>query len=253
MKPLDLMLVSGRHFNVEQRRQAVARDRCVATDLAERGCVVRWVYPEGDGHDEIVDGVSLLPVRTVVPGFSGVEARLDDPPLEQALSRSVRADLPDVVHVLGYGAGTSTSVPWVADRMGVPCVVTLKGKEMLCHRGTLVNEHGKSCSEWNRAERCAECCLTPFAGGLGPAAAAFGRLLARLQWISPFPQEMNFQNRLELVTAGLMTVQRVVVTTIEDVGLLQQAGVKGPVECLQDACDADALMDMYQAVRSAES
>ena len=249
MKPLDLILVSGRHFDVEQRRKALARDRRLAVDLAERGCVVRWLYPEGDGHDEVADGVSLLPVRTVVPGFRSVEARLNDPPLEQTLNRSVRADLPDVVHALAYGAGTSTNVPWLADRLGVPSVVTLEGKEMLCHRGTLINERGENCSEWNRAERCAECCLTPFAGGLGPAAAACGRLLARLRWISPFPQDIDFQNRLELVTAGLMIAQRVVVTRIEDVGLLQQAGVKGPVECLQDACDVGALMEMYQAVR----
>jgi len=253
VKPLNLILVSGRHFDLEKRRKALARDECLVADLRERGCAVRWVYPAGEGGpDEVAggtNGVSLLPVHTVVPGFCGVEARLNDAPLEQVLVRSVRTELPDVLHALGYGAGTSMNLPWLAERMGVSCVVTLESEEALCHRGTLINERGQECDEWNRPKRCAECCLTPFDGGLGPVGAACGRVLARLRWISPFPQELDFQNRLDLATAGLVSAQRVVVTREEDVRRLQQAGVNGQLECLVDAYDATALMDVYQAAR----
>ncbi len=250
LKPLNLILVSGRHFDPGQQSKALPRDRRLALDLAERGCRVRWVYPASDGgSDQETDGVLVSMVRTVVPGFRSVLARLNDPPLEQVLSRSIRADLPDVVHVLTYGSGASINVAWLADRLGAPSVVTVKGKEVLCHRGTLINERGEGCFEWRSARRCAECCLTPTPDGLGNAAAACGRLLARLRWVSPFPQDIDFQNRLELVTAGLVVARRVLVTTAQDARLLQEAGVKGAI-VLEDAHDASALMEVYQGLRT---
>lgn len=253
MKPLNLILVSGRHFDPKQRREALVHDRRLAMDLAGRGCAVRWVHPaEAEGEDTgkavAMDGLVGLCVATVVPGFRRVEARLNDPPLEQTLTRSVRSELPDVVHALGYGAGTSINVAWLADRLGVASVVTVKPKEGLCHRGTLINERGERCSEWHRPKRCVECCLTPYEGGLGTFAAACGRLLARLHWISPFPQDIEFENRLELVLAGLMAAERVLVTTVEDARLLAEAGVKGAM-VLADPHDAGALVEVYRTVR----
>jgi hypothetical protein len=248
VKPLNLILVSGRHFDLEQRREALARDRRLVADLATRGCVVRWLCPaEGGDPDAAVDGVTVLPVSTVVPPFRCVEGRLDDPALEMVLSRSVRSDPPDVVHALAYGAGTSINVAWLADRLGAPSVVTTTGREAFCHRGTLINERGETCSEWQRPSRCAECCLTATPDGLGGAAAVLGRVLARLQWVSPFPQGIDFKNRLELVIAGLMVARRVVVGTVEDARLLEEAGVKS-VLVLEDPHEPGALMDVYQSL-----
>lgn len=249
VKPLNLILVSGRHFDPDVRREALARDRGLVLDLVERGCAVRWMYPAENGDPvEAVDGVTMLPVSTVVPPFRSVEARLNDPALEMTLSRSVRADLPDVVHALAYGAGTSINVTWLADRLGVASVVTTTGREALCHRGTLINERGASCSEWQRPKRCAECCLTATPGGLGSVGAACGRMLARLRWISPFPQDLDFQNRLELVIGGLMAARRVVVSTDEDARLLEEAGVRHLVP-LEDPHDAGKLLEVYRSVR----
>ncbi len=248
MKPVNLILVSGRHFDAEQRGQMLARDQRLAGGLVERGCAVRWIFPAGedDNHAGGADGVRLLPVHTRLPGFRSVQARLDDLPLEKVLTSAVREDLPDVVHALAYGAGASANVPWLAERMGVPCAVTLSAPEALCHRGTLINERGQSCSEWDRPQRCAQCCLTPFPGGLGPMAAAWGKLMARLRWISPFPQDIDFQNRLELVLGGLASAQRLLVTAAADVELLKKAGVRLPTECLEDSHDAAALVGVYQ-------
>ncbi|MHC4516046.1 MAG: glycosyltransferase [Planctomycetota bacterium] len=252
MKPVNLILVSGRHFDAERRSQALARDHRLAAELAGRGCAVRWMFPVDRGHEEghedaaRAGGVSPLPVHTKVPGFRSVQARLYDPPLEQTLTRAVRADLPDVVHALAFGAGTSVNVAWLAERLGVPAVVTLNAREALCHRSTLLNERGESCSEWERAERCEQCCLTPVAGGLGPVAAACGRLLARLRWISPYPQDIDFQNRLEFVLGGLAAAQRLVVGDAVDVALLEKAGVQVAVQCLEDSHDAAALVAVYR-------
>lgn len=249
VKPLNLILVSGRHFDRDVRREALARDRQLVLDLAGCGCAVRWFYPTEDGDPvEAMDGVTMLPVSTVVPPFRSVEARLNDPALEMVLSRSVRADLPDVVHALAYGAGTSINVTWLADRLGVPSVVTTTAKEALCHRGTLINERGENCGEWQRPKRCAECCLTATAGGLGTVAAVCGRMLARLRWISPFPQDLDFENRLELVIGGLMAARKVVVRTNEDARSLEEAGVRH-LALLEDPHDAGALLDVYQSLQ----
>jgi hypothetical protein len=175
-----------------------------------------------------------------------VRSRLDDLPIERVLTVAVREELPDVVHALAYGAGASLNLPWLAERLGVPCVVTLRTKEAFCHRGTLINESGEDCNAWNQPERCAQCCLTPTPDGLGPVAAACGRLLARLQWISPYPQDLDFLNRLELVVGGLASAQRMLVAEPSDSELLEQAGVKVPTVCLEDPYDAEALVEVYR-------
>jgi hypothetical protein len=77
-------------------------------------------------------------------------------------------------------------------------------------------------------------------------AAACGRLLARLRWISPFPQDIDFQNRLEFVLGGLAAAQRLVVTDSVDGELLEKAGVRVPTECLEDSHDAAALVAVYR-------
>ena len=214
---------------------------------------MRWLFPDGPHHNGVppgteasAAGVELLPVRSSAPGFRRVQSRLTDCASELVLTKAVRDELPDVVHVLAFGGATSSDLAWLAERLGAPSVISLAAKSSFCHRGTLVNERGEDCVEWDRPERCAVCCLAPFPGGLGSVAAACGRLLARLHVLSPFPNRIDFENRFETVIGGLQAARRLIVAGPADTEILDRAGVRVPTVCLPPPPEPDAVLAVYR-------
>lgn len=225
---MDVVLVSGRARG-SASHPSRARTRVLAAELAAAGHSVRWVRPAaGAGPVEPVAGVELLPVDSQAPPFAAVAASAADFATERTLSLAIRRRLPDVVHVLGYGCVTSPQTAWVADRLGVPVVVSVEARELLCHRGTLVDESGADCVEWDDPARCTACCLAPFEGGLTARQAQrarswWWRLLPA--W-SPYPKPLDFENRSDVLVGGFLAAAVVLVASDVERDLVVRAGVQ---------------------------
>ena len=113
---MNVLLVSGRYAGPNDRHDA---DSAFARGLAAVGCGVRWVVPVPDrATARESDGIRVCAVESPAPRFAAVEGRLSDPVLERAVSKEIRLELPDVVHLLDYGGATSVNATWVAHRLG---------------------------------------------------------------------------------------------------------------------------------------
>lgn len=192
----------------EQRRETLDVAG-LSAELARRGHRVRLLQPQHSRR---------LPFRRV-------GAQLHDPSFETLVTHAIREDLPDVVHVVEIGASLPAWLPWIGNRLGAAVVASVDPALALCHRGTLVDEQGRSCSAWAEPKRCVTCCLTPFREGLGPVAAALGRTLRWLGGWSPFPNPMRFSNRLDMLIGGLLAADLVAVADAGAADLVEQAGV----------------------------
>lgn len=244
---MDVVLVGGRHgrAGVEDVAAATARE------LAAGGHAVRWIRPLPQPDlpaPELPDGVEPIPVTSALPPFRAVTARLADIPTERALSHAIRRRLPDVVHVLALGGGSSALTPWVAERLGAPSVVSMRAVDLLCHRGTLVNERAEACDEWDVPERCAECCAVAFEGGLTAAQARWARRLSFLGAWSPYPGPVDFLNRFEVLLGGLLAAGLVLAGSETEAELLARAGVPaGRLRVVPAPATAEALEEAYRA------
>lgn len=147
------------------------------------------------------------------PAFRRVGAWLVDPVHERDVAVAVRADAPDLVHVLGCGAGTSTRLAWIAHALGASCSVEVDAAHLLCHRGDLLHADGEACTVAAQPAQCAACCrrYTPGRGGLSRSGAALAWAVRVLGDASPFPTELTFRNRRDLMIAALQDVDLVVV------------------------------------------
>lgn len=223
---MRILLISGRGTNAEPHPSRAVARRLAAAFVA-RGHDVGWICPvdasegfdPGPGHGEVEA------VITTCPPFRAVQARLADLPTERALCRAIRRRLPDVVHVLAFGGGSSALLPWIADRLGAPAVVTVDQAESMCHRGTLVDAWGRTCEVHDDPERCRRCCTAPTPDGLSRRQALLARLLRPFPIIDPYPGRVDFENRLDLIVGGLVPAARVLVERDEHARELERLGL----------------------------
>ena len=179
----------------------------LAAAMVERGADVCW-FAALHGGEPVpaapadVELVSLRRPRATA--LARVARSNADIELERTLTDwlRVRPGVP-VVHV-GIGGGGSPNIPWIADRLGSPVLACLRGAELVCHRGNLVDRDGVTCAVWNDAERCRWCCST----------GAFSKARANA-----------FRNRTDLFAAGLQAAMAVVVPTTGDVPFVVAHGV----------------------------
>lgn len=173
---------------------------------------VSWLGTADDGGLPADDRIERITTGSRAPRFRRVEAWLTDAPRERALCKTLREAPCDLVHVHGFGGAYSYLLPWLADRLGVPVVVLAAPIEpVLCHRKTMIDARGERCMVWDDALRCARCCRTRSADGLGGAASMAAALCRPLRGLSPFPHRTAFLNRLDMLAQGLGVARTVVV------------------------------------------
>jgi hypothetical protein len=195
----------------------------LARSLAERlradAVEVEWFAAGSTGED---DGAAPRPPSAACRRFPFASAPLDRVrrghehlALEQALTRTLRERLVDAVVHLGPGARGSANVLWLAERLGSEPIAVARASEVLCQRGTLVDERGRECRSFDDAERCRICCTAS-------------------RWRRP--RADAFRSRLDLVVAGLQAATAVFVAGREDADLLADAGIpRRALHCCADA------------------
>ena len=119
-----------------------------------RGATVRWM-------------AALHPGQPVPPGEPGVQVFAHqerskfawhqvadsqlDVPLEMAVMDCLRAEPLSVVVHIGLGAQGSPNVLWLADRLGSRTFACVRGVELVCHRGDLLDRDKRICQNWSDA------------------------------------------------------------------------------------------------------
>lgn len=189
----------------------------LARVLAVAGVGVEW-FCVGRAASAPPPGTSVhqLPESTA-PLHRVIEAN-DDPALEAALARSLRAHHAKAVVHIGTGARGSPNVLWLADRMGSAVFGVVHATEVLCHRGTLVDATGAPCTIHDEAPRCQRCCTRTF--------------LQR-------PRAMAFEDRWDLLLGGLAVAAAVFVPNPHDAQRLAHVGV--PKRVLVATHDVEAI------------
>jgi hypothetical protein len=253
--PMDVLLVSG-----SSRTRSAHRTVAWAGELGEAltaaGHRVRWLCPwhAVGGGPAIATPVEPIVVARRPPTFRAVFRHLSHSALEQRFTAELRHTPPDLVHVLAFGGTLPAALPWIAQRLGVPCLVSVQIEEALCHRGTLVDERGKACDAWDDPVRCARCCTTVWKHGLGPAAAFLARCCRPLGGLSPFPNRLAFVNRLDVVVHSLSCANRVLVEDEAGPALLARAGVPARlVRRSPSPTDAEAWLATYAELLAASA
>lgn len=193
-----------------------------ARRAAARGAMVRWL-------------AALHPGQPVPPGQDGVQvfAHQDrrtfrwsevaksqlDVPVESAVTACLREEPLSVVVHVGLGAQGSPNVLWLSDRLGSPTFACVRGVELVCHRGDLLDRDKRVCEQWSDAERCAWCCTT----------SRFAK-----------PRSNDLRNRVDLFLAGLQTCRSISVPAEEDVAYLRELGI--PARQIEVGASADELV-----------
>lgn len=174
---------------------------------AARGAMVRWL-------------AALHPGQPVPPGQHGVQviAHQDrqklrwsdvaksqlDVSIESALTACLREEPLSVVVHLGVGAQGSPNVLWLSDRLGSRTFACVRGVELVCHRGDLLDRDKRICEQWSDPERCAWCCTT----------SRFAK-----------PRSNDLRNRVDLFIAGLQTCRSISVAGEDDVAYVRGLGI----------------------------
>lgn len=169
----------------------------------------------------IAAGHKVRHVDSPVIAPTSVLGRVSDAQVEIALTQQVRHELPDLVHVLAFAGDSSAQTAWLAQRLGVPVLVSTDAAAVLCHRGDLLHEGREACTVHDDAARCALCC------GLGRRATD------------------DFLTRHEMSVGGLLAADLVVVPEARDAELLAAAGVPKRVLVV---LPADAPWDAFAAL-----
>lgn len=254
---MDVILVSGRRAPDEPPHPSRERAVALSRALVDAGHVVRWLCPVA-GPDDLVeppDGVGLHTIETRPPPFADVQNRVADPFTECELGLMMRARLPDAVHQLSLGGQSSLLLSWIIERLGSSCVVDVELDELLCHRGTLIDEQDQPCSTWDQPDRCVECTTSPWQFGLTEREARRARgwpwRWRRLAAWSPYPKPFDFINRLDMAVGACLSARAVVVGEPAAVEPLRALGV--PSEAIEvraraarDAAWATALYERVQ-------
>lgn len=181
----------------------------LARILVAAGAEVSW-HPVVAARDEVPPpppgihsfGGSVLPPAPL----HRVTLGMLDLPLETALTKELRArPAAAVVHV-GVGARGSGNLLWIADRMGSAPFAVVRASEVVCQRGDLVDDRGQPCDRFDDPQRCRNCCGGPW-------------------WRRA--RGSDFENRRELLVAGLQAARGVFVRDARDAALLADLGVPG--------------------------
>ncbi|MCY2957334.1 MAG: hypothetical protein NT107_09880 [Planctomycetota bacterium] len=223
---MDFVLISARGAN-DEPHWSRATAALVAQALTSQGAAVRWLCARNarEPAPAAVAGLEIFDLPAAPVPFRAVEARVIDNPMDILLAQQMRKRPPDLVMQLGVGAISSANPLWIADRMGAPGLAVVRATELLCHRGTLVNERGTACRSVFDAARCTTCCNS--ASPQGPTKrAAIGALC--LRWLggcSPFPSPVQFLNRADLLLASLQLAAAVVTSDAAELALLASAGL----------------------------
>jgi hypothetical protein len=248
---MDVLLLSNRGYEAPHWSEAWAL--AAARELAANGARVRWLRAATAAFaapPPLPAGVEVATIVGEARPFRRVEGRIDDPRVDTALTRLLRPRPSDIVHHFGFGAPGSGLATWLADRMGSHAVATVRARELLCHRQTLVDERGATCRTLGEADRCTTCCCTPTPPGLSPGQARAGRLLRWLRGCSPFPHHTGFLNRFDLLAGGLQVCSAVMVPSALDDELLLSTGfVRAAAVVPDDAAAAARLLPpLYAAL-----
>lgn len=137
-------------------------------------------------------------------GVHRVTASLQHMELERELARSLRREPAAAVVHLGAGARGSPNVLWLAERMGSRVFAVVRGAEIVCHRGDLIDAGGRACNRFDDAATCRACCTLSF-------------------WRRPHADE--FVNRWDLLLGGLLAAAFVFVDEAEATERLALLGV----------------------------
>ncbi|MGE3175364.1 MAG: hypothetical protein AB7O97_22255 [Planctomycetota bacterium] len=240
---MDLVLLSNRGGDGAPHWSRAAAG-AVAAALAADGVRPRWLCALGEGEaaPTVPAGVDLDLLRGRRPAFRRVVARVSDVDIEVALARTLRPLRRPVVVHFGFGAPGSTASLWLAERMGGRGMAVVRATEVLCHRGTLVDHAGSPCAEFDDPRRCARCCCCGAAAeGLAPQQARLARLLRWLGPYSPYPNELAFRSRGDLVLSSLQ-LATVLVPSDDDRALLQRAGLSARSLAVVDGTAAAAVV-----------
>ena len=183
---------------------AFARE--LAALLVAAGDAVTWLAPwrSGQPRPAAVPGVELEIVPTGRPeALPLVAAASRGLPMELVLTRCLRRSAEATVVHVGAGARGSPNVAWLAERLGAPVAAVVRGAEVVCHRGDLVDREAHACAEFLDAARCRRCC------------AGWWRA----------PRVSDLQNRSDLLAASLAACRAVFVPVERDVAMLTAFGV----------------------------
>jgi hypothetical protein len=188
-----------------------------------RGATVRWFVGLHAGH-AVPRGETGLQVfahrdRQVLP-VSGVAASQLDAPLELALTECLRAAPLSVVVHFGLGGQGTPNVLWLSDRLGSRAYACVRGIELVCHRGDLLDRDRKSCTEWCDADRCRWCC----------SESRFGN-----------PSSNDMLNRVDLFIAGLVTCASILVPDEQDIPFVTSLGISP--ELIEVGATAEQMID----------
>lgn len=178
-----------------------------AQRAVQRGATVRWLAGLHAGQPVPAEAAGLevfaYQDRKVYPAGAVSSSQLDAP-LELALTECLRAEpLSAVVH-FGLGAQGTPNLLWLADRLGSKTFACVRGVELVCHRGDLLDREKQICTEWSSADRCRWCCS---------------------DGAKPKPSTDDMLNRTDLFIAGLATCARVFVSDADEVHYVTSLGV----------------------------
>jgi len=203
----------------------------VAGDFArlavKRGATVRWLAGLHVGQP-VPAGEPGLQVfahqdRPVLP-ISKVHASQLDDRLELALTECLRAEPDSTVVHFGVGGQGTPNVLWLSDRLGSRTYASVRGAELVCHRGDLLDRDKKICTEWSDADRCRWCCSPVW----------FGK-----------PTTSDMLNRVDLIIAGLLTCAGIFVPDASDVAYVTSLGISA--EVLEAVSTAEQMVERVWA------
>lgn len=188
-----------------------------------RGATVRWLAGLHAAH-AVPSGEPGLQVfahkdRRVLSA-SNVNASQVDPGLERALTDCLRAEPLSVVVHFGLGGQGTSNVLWLSDRLGSRTYACVRGVELVCHRGDLLDRDKKICAEWSSADRCRWCCSESWFGN---------------------PTSEDMLNRVDLFIAGLSTCASIFVPDQQDVPYVTSFGISR--EFIEVAATAGQMID----------
>ncbi len=254
---MDLLYVSPRTAPGDPPSAARERVARLVGLAVAAGHSVRWLVPTAVEERVLAPaGVEVIACPGEVPPAHRVQERLYQVDLEVRLAATVRARVPDVVHVDGYGGVSSYLASWIPARLGARVVAVVDSLEdLLCARRTLRDETGAVCDAWDDPERCQICCSRPCGGGPpdGESPRWRGVLSRATRGLGPLswtPRVGDYANRLDLVIHGLDAASLVLVPGESAKQALQRARLpmRAVVAGYPAEADFEAWLTVYRSI-----